>query len=91
MNKDLKIKKMKQRRFTFTKANIEIMVDFGKEGSDELTCEVISKIKGDKREVMSANSLGRAKNWSYKRINEYLASMCDCKDLDEEGKEREAD
>lgn len=81
---------MKQRRFTFTKANIEIMVDFGKEGSDELTCEVISKIKGDKKEVMSANSLGKAKNWSYKRINEYLANMCDCKDLDEEEQEREA-
>lgn len=81
---------MKQRRFTFTKANIEIMVDFGKEGSDELTCEVISKIKGDKREVMSAVSLGKAEFWSYKRINEYLASICDCIDLDEDGQEREA-
>lgn len=81
---------MKQRKFVFEKGNIEVMVDFGKEGSDELTCEVISKIKGDKREVISAVSLGKAEFWSYKRINEYLASMCDCKDLDEEGQEREA-
>lgn len=80
---------MKQRRFTFTKANLEIMVNFGKEGSDELTCEVISKIKGDKREVMSALSLGKAKNWPYHRINEYLADFYDCKDLDENGQERE--
>lgn len=81
---------MKQRRFTFTKANIEVMVDFGTEGSDELTCEVISKIKGDKRIVLSANSLGRASIWDYKKINEYLANVCDCRDLDEEGQEREA-
>lgn len=76
---------MKQRKFVFEKGNIEVMVDFGTEGSDELTCEVISKIKGDKRIVLSANSLGRASKWNYKKINEYLASMCDCRDLDEEG------
>lgn len=71
---------MKQRRFTMIKENIEIMVDFGKEGSDETTCEVISKIKGDKREVVSAVSLGKANKWNYKRINEYLADFYECFD-----------
>ena len=82
---------MKQRRFTFTKDNIEIMVDFGKEDSEGYTCEVVSRLlPNNKVEVISATSKGRAKNWNYKRINEFLADFYDCKDLDENGQEREA-
>lgn len=82
---------MKQRRFTFSKDDIEIMVDFGKEDSEDYTCEVVSRLlPNNKVEVISAASKGCAKNWSYKRINEFLADFYNCKDLDEGGQEGEA-
>lgn len=75
---------MKQRRFTFTKDDIEIMVDFGKEGSDDYTCEVVSRrLPNNKVKVLSARTLGRCKRWNMPRINEYLANFYDCKDEDE--------
>ncbi len=71
---------MKQRRFTMSKGNVEIMVDFGKEGSEDYSCEVTSRIVNGKAEVLSARTLGKAKKWNYKRINGYLADFYGCKD-----------
>lgn len=80
---------MKQRRFTFSKDDIEIMVDFGKEGSEDYTCEVVSRLlPNNKKEVLSARTLGRCKKWPMPKINEYLTSFYNCVDEDEQ--EREA-
>lgn len=77
---------MKQRRFTFTKDDIEIMVDFGKEDSDDYSCEVVSRIlPNNKVEVLSARTLGKCKKWTMPLINGYLADFYNCRDLDEEG------
>lgn len=71
---------MKQRRFTMSKENIEIMVDFGKEGSEDYSCEVTSRVVNGKTEVLSARTLGRCKKWNMPRINGYLAEFYGCKD-----------
>lgn len=83
----LKVKTMKkQRRFTFEKDDIEIMVDFGKEGSEDYTCEVVSRLlPNSKKEVLSAKTLGRARKWDMPKINGYLTDFYECKDIDEEG------
>lgn len=71
----------RQRRFTFSKDDIEVMVDFGKEGSEDFTCEVVSRIlPNNKIQVLSARTLGRCKKWNMSRINGYLADFYDCKD-----------
>lgn len=72
----------KQRRFTFSKDDIEIMVDFGDESKPEdLTCEVVSRLlPNNKKEVLSAKTLGRVKKWNMMRINGYLADFYECKD-----------
>lgn len=72
---------MKQRRFTFSKDDIEVMVDFGKEDSEDFTCEVVSRIlPNNKVQVLSARTLGRCKKWNMLRINGYLADFYECKD-----------
>lgn len=75
----------RQRRFTFTKDDIEVMVDFGDESKPEdLTCEVVSRLlPNNKKEVLSAKTLGRVKKWSVPKINEYLTNFYDCVDEDE--------
>lgn len=79
---------MKQRRFDLIneEKGIEIMIDFGKENSKDWVVEVVSKLlPNNKKEVLEARVRGYAYKWNYKRINEFLASFYDCKDVDEEG------
>lgn len=84
---------MKQRRFDLIneEKGIEIMIDFGKENSKDWVVEVTSKLlPNNKRVVLETRFRGFADKWSYKRINEFLADFYDCRDLDEDGQEREA-
>ena len=71
---------MKQRRFNIKKDDIEVMVDFAKEGSESYSCEVVSKVVNGKIEVLSARTLGKAKKWKNYNINGYLADFYGCVD-----------
>lgn len=67
-----------QRTYNFKVEDYRIVVDFGRKDKD-YSYEVIAKEKDGKVEVLSARSIGKAKDWSKEDINSYLIQMI-CRD-----------
>lgn len=64
-----------QRNYVINKEDIEIRVDFGKKNSKDYTTLVISEIKDNKVNVISATTLGRACKWDKESINSCLLKL----------------
>lgn len=64
-----------QRTYNFTTdSGYQIMVDFGDKIGDYAT-EVISKVSGNKVEVLSTRVIGKSSRWSKEDVNLYLTEM----------------
>lgn len=65
----------KDRAYIMEFDDLELAVDFGKVGSDDIVVEIISKNKDGKVGVISVKELGHAYKWDEADIKSYLANM----------------